>query len=401
MRRSAHARLLAVATVSLLATGTALTAAAVGQAGDGEQHFTADDDTRIVVKYYEGIPTDGDSPPKSFGQTPNLDADRAIVYNDSSGYCTIGWGHLIGKRGCNGTDYAKYGNPKDGDGWTFDEANNALDPDIQRTALDPLDKCITVPLTPGQLRAMVGLLYNTGPNTTINRIQYLPRKKKGGKRPYKIVSCGGPFTKALNARKFAEVPDLIRRFQRAQGPRGGWEVYDFTDGKQGSTRPPIWNVATAIQTDIVPGLKQTPSAATITVTPTGQRDDLSGVTPKTDSIVCATTVKGQKVAERCGPFYTDEQVEIKATTKASDWRFSEWLQVDDDTNSRRDLCATDGQQNQATCTVDVQDQLVRAIAVFVQTCPAKTSRAAGSVSADVAPHCPLIPTVPPFRSGRH
>ena len=103
----------------------------------------------MVVKYYEGIPTNHRQQGDSLLSPPSLLANRAVLYNDSQGNCTIGWGHLvvypetkthprIGKHRCNATDRARYG-----EGWTFSEAAQHLDSDIDINALEPLNRCET------------------------------------------------------------------------------------------------------------------------------------------------------------------------------------------------------------------------------------------------------------------
>jgi GH24 family phage-related lysozyme (muramidase) len=297
----------------------------------------------MVVKYYEGIPTNhkgkGDTP-----QSPSLLANRAVAYNDQQHNCTIGWGRLLKYKPCHG-EYPS--------GIDFPTAEKWLNEDIKKIGLDPLDHCINVPLSAGQVRALVGLIYNTGPNNTINKV------KKRGKKVVKILPCQGPITLALNAGHYDQVPALIRHFQprRTQGERADYEIFDWEGGKAvdgGKRRPPAWTIATAIEPK---GAK-----ATITVTPTGEPDPLAGVTPDTTSQTCATTegAKKSKPEGKCGPYYTDEQVKIKASS-TSGWEFVGWKALNDDTGDTRDVCAKEPGD---TCTKTVDDQLLRAVAVF-------------------------------------
>ena len=348
----------AVAVVCAVATGSA-------SAGDGPVgQFKIDDAIRMVVKYYEGIPTNHRQQGDSLLSPPSLLANRAVLYNDSQGNCTIGWGHLvvypetkthprIGKHRCNATDRARYG-----EGWTFSEAAQHLDSDIDINALEPLNRCVHVALTPGQVRALVGLLYQTGPNRLITRT--IAKTNPKTKKVVKLIPCQGSLALALNSGKF-DLPALIRRALKGYKSRAEEEVWDATDGKQGQRRPAAWRIATAIEPRGAVG--------TIKITPTGAPDSIDHVAPAKTTRVCATTEGADKnVEKRCGPFDIDEQVSITASTKSSKWRFVGWKAVDDDTGETRDLCAKEGDSD--SCTVNVRDQLVRAIAVFRKSsCP--------------------------------
>lgn len=76
-------------------------------------------------------------------------------YNDPVGYCTIGYGHLIAYRGCNGQDRAKWGSLSQG------EAQRLLRGDLRG-----FERCIndnvSVRLTQGQYDALVSFTYNLG-----------------------------------------------------------------------------------------------------------------------------------------------------------------------------------------------------------------------------------------------
>jgi GH24 family phage-related lysozyme (muramidase) len=349
--------------------------------------FPLDDATEMVVKYYEGIPTNFPSPrPKKlsnkvfvkYAQLPSLAADRAVLYNDSSGNCTVGWGHLVRYSRCNTKDYATYGNPFEDDGWTFADAQSNLGPDIRQNALDVLDKCIRVDLTAGEVRALVGVLYQKGPSLIATPLR--KRDPKTGKT--KLVPCQGKLALLLNSKQFKLIPAAIQKAQpfTLYRDRAAWEIWDFTDGKGkgGLRRPAAWS----IQTEIEPSSAD----ATITITPTGTPDQLAGVTPAKKSVVCASTESKPKAPQKhCGEYYIDE--EVKITAKPSNhWNFDGWEQVDDDTGGARDVCAGQG----VTCTVKVKDQLVRAIAVFSKCTASSSTRDATAAASATA--CPITAT---------
>jgi GH24 family phage-related lysozyme (muramidase)/murein DD-endopeptidase MepM/ murein hydrolase activator NlpD len=79
------------------------------------------------------------------------------VYNDSEGYCTIGYGHLIGKQKCeNMTIPDEFKN-----GITLDEATKLFDkrlPEFEKA----VQRDINVPLHQHEFDALVSLLFNTG-----------------------------------------------------------------------------------------------------------------------------------------------------------------------------------------------------------------------------------------------
>ena len=83
-------------------------------------------------------------------------------YEDSEGYCTIGWGHLIAKNKCSdlaagkNNIYEKYK-----DGITQEEADNQFDKDIQKT-VELVKKAVIAPVYQQEFDALVSLLFNLG-----------------------------------------------------------------------------------------------------------------------------------------------------------------------------------------------------------------------------------------------
>jgi len=194
----------------------------------------------------------------------------------------------------------------------------------------------------------------------------------------------------LEARAYS-VPDIltvVRQHDHALfDDRLSHEIWDATNKHDGAPfigplltvgkpRGPIWTIATEIEQEGPKGKITKGGDGEITIKPNGY-DPLVDRTP-TESKVCATTANPEK---RCGPFYIDEPVTIIAKPTNSHWTFARWKALTKTGAAPfRDLCAEPKQQG-AECTVPaLQDQLVRAIAVFKPSCkpgPAGDARAAG------------------------
>jgi len=345
-----------VAGIVVAVVGAALAASAAGHSGGGGAS-SPNAALRMVIKYYEGIPTEGNAPPNGSGQSPSLTADRAVPYDDAAtkkhpkaGNCTIGWGHLVYYPGhpCSGGESS----------WTFQEANTNLDTDIE-ARLKPLNDCIHVALTPGEVRALVGFLFQVG-NGLIVRNK--PERNPKTHKIIRLIPCQGKLAVALNSGKqptLQVIVDYINKYQPASryGARGAYEIWD-AGGTGGQPRPAIWKIATAIEPKGAIG--------TITVTPTGIYDPLVGLSPDDTSQMCASTDGTNHAPEKkCGPFYIDEGVLVSASTGNPAWHFVRWKYLDDGTGDTRDLCA-DEDATDATCALNVQDQLVRAVAEFAK-----------------------------------
>jgi GH24 family phage-related lysozyme (muramidase) len=289
--------------------------------------FMLSSDIRMLVKYYEGIRL-------------NSAGDRACLYNDGEtgcwdltstgkGNCTIGWGHLVNKGPCDAAAEMKYG-----DGITFDDAEKLLTQDIKVNALDPLDDCVKVPLSEGELRALVSFLFNEGPGPAQAVNAHYLKNKKTGQRTFKPC-VPGPVARLLNDGGYDQLPAKLLRYDRKSKPlqhRRQQEVYDATGGVQGEARPAKWYITTGVRSI---------GGAVGTVRVNGK--------------VCATNETGLR-KRTCGPFQINQPVTIVASTSDPKSHFVRW----ENTTNARDLCAGQG----ASCSVQVRDQLVRAIAVF-------------------------------------
>lgn len=101
---------------------------------------------------------------------------EAFPYNDSKGYCTMGFGHLLTpKHRCTLADIKKYG------GWTLDQALGHEKTDVQwatNLVNKYVDRSQCDPLTQTQVDALIDFTFNAGPGAYHN---YVYKKGKKGK----------------------------------------------------------------------------------------------------------------------------------------------------------------------------------------------------------------------------
>jgi len=79
------------------------------------------------------------------------------LYNDPAGYCTIGYGHLLAKRNCKGTDRTEF--PK---ALTLEEGIALLEKDTTGTRLDVQRLVTGTDLTDEQFGALTSFMFNVG-----------------------------------------------------------------------------------------------------------------------------------------------------------------------------------------------------------------------------------------------
>lgn len=111
------------------------------------------------------------------------------LYNDVARYCTIGYGHLVMKAPCNGTEPPEFRN-----GLTEPKGANLLVSDMERAQRSVLGM-VNVNLTDGQYAALCDFAFNVGP---------LKLRKS-------------TLLKAVNARQFDRVPSQFLRWVNAGG----------------------------------------------------------------------------------------------------------------------------------------------------------------------------------------
>ncbi len=114
---------------------------------------------------------------------------RGRLYNDAAGYCTIGYGHLIYKQSCNGTEKQEFRL-----GITEPRGEEILVVDMNWAKYSVMN-AISVDLTEGQYAALVDFVFNIG-SGNFNKSTLL---------------------KKVNAEKHDEVPLQLRRWVRAGG----------------------------------------------------------------------------------------------------------------------------------------------------------------------------------------
>lgn len=113
----------------------------------------------------------------------------ATLYDDPARHCTIGYGHLVHKGACNGSEPAEFRK-----GITHKRAAELLRADAA-VAIAEIRRRVTVPLTQTRFDALVSFVYNVGTG----------------------AFARSTLLKKLNARDFAAVPDELQKWVRAGG----------------------------------------------------------------------------------------------------------------------------------------------------------------------------------------
>lgn len=156
-------------------------------------------------------------PPKGLALTKISEGFVSRLYHDAAGYCTIGYGHLVRKGRCDGTESAEFKagltEPRGGDLLTVDMRG------AQRVVAD----AVQVPLSDSQYGALCDFVFNAGGNAF--RSSTLLRE--------------------INAGRMESVPTQLRRWVLAGGKK--WpglvtrrerEIELFFDGLPMPERPP-------------------------------------------------------------------------------------------------------------------------------------------------------------------
>ncbi len=114
---------------------------------------------------------------------------RGNLYDDAAGHCTIGFGHLVHRGNCNGTESQEFR-----DGIQRERALELLQADAGDAAA-AVQAAVAVPLTQGQFDALVSFTFNVGAGAF--RTSTLLRELNGG--------------------HYDAVPDQLLRWTRAGG----------------------------------------------------------------------------------------------------------------------------------------------------------------------------------------
>ena len=127
---------------------------------------------------------------------------RAHLYNDAAGHCTIGYGHLVHRGRCNGSESERFKR-----GLSEQEAAKLLRKDAQSAAV-AVDRSVAVPLDQAQFDALVSFVFNLGAGafqgSTLLRELNAGRYKEVPGQLDKWVHAGGTVLPGLVARRKAE-----------------------------------------------------------------------------------------------------------------------------------------------------------------------------------------------------
>jgi lysozyme len=116
---------------------------------------------------------------------------RSGLYDDPAGHCTIGYGHLVHKGRCNGSELEAFRR-----GISEQEARRLLRQDA-RPAGDAVNSLVTVPLSQPQFDALTSFVYNLGVGNF----------------------AGSQLLKRLNAGEYDAVPTELAKWVHAGGNR--------------------------------------------------------------------------------------------------------------------------------------------------------------------------------------
>jgi GH24 family phage-related lysozyme (muramidase) len=116
---------------------------------------------------------------------------RAELYDDPAGHCTIGYGHLVHRGKCDGSEPAEFKK-----GITKKRALKLLQEDAASAAA-AVEAKVTVPLNQQQFDALVSFVFNLGVGNF----------------------SSSTLLKVLNKKKYDEVPEQLDRWVLAGGKR--------------------------------------------------------------------------------------------------------------------------------------------------------------------------------------
>lgn len=129
--------------------------------------------------------------------TESFESCRLVAYQDSKGVWTIGWGHTRGVR--------------EGDTCTQEQADAWLLEDVQ-SAVDAVNRLVTVPLTQPQFDALVDFTFNAGEgnfaNSTMLRLLNAGDSAGADAQFARWDMCGGAHLAGLARRRAAEAGEF-------------------------------------------------------------------------------------------------------------------------------------------------------------------------------------------------
>jgi lysozyme len=116
---------------------------------------------------------------------------RGELYNDAANHCTIGYGHLVHRGPCDGSESEEFQN-----GITQERGREILRQDAQN-AVDAVNRHVQVNLNQAQFDTLVSFTFNSGVNAFAN----------------------STLLEEINNQNFDQVPDELRRWVHAGGER--------------------------------------------------------------------------------------------------------------------------------------------------------------------------------------
>ena len=137
-------------------------------------------------------------PPKGLAATKKGEGWRNRLYNDVAGYCTIGYGHLIKRARCDGTEQADWQ-----DGITEAEGEELLIKDMADAQIAVM-LAVTTKLTDMQYAALCDFVFNVGAGafrkSTLLKVVNAGQHDQVGNQLMRWTMAGGK-----------EVPGLLNR----------------------------------------------------------------------------------------------------------------------------------------------------------------------------------------------
>ncbi len=137
------------------------------------------------------------------------------LYNDAVRYCTIGYGHLIKKAPCNGTEPIEFRN-----GLTRPRGEEILAKDLASSQYSVMTS-VNVPLTDGQFAALTDFVFNVGSanfrSSTLLKIVNAKEQDRVPPQLRRWVLAGGKPLVALQTRREREIELFFEGLPKTRG----------------------------------------------------------------------------------------------------------------------------------------------------------------------------------------